>query len=129
MAIDWAVVCDFAYFDRAQQLCMMGVETAGPIRTLPTGIHRLAIAVHFHDRHPHDSADLALFVTGPDGDWRMADVAHDFCVESSGEYLLIRMPSVSLQAEGTYRFELACGTRQLVVCEVNVLANAPCRDR
>ena len=41
-SLDWALVCDFAYFDRDNRLCMIGVETSGPIRILPLGIHIVA---------------------------------------------------------------------------------------
>lgn len=122
--VDWAVTCDLAYFDAADRLCMFGIDTSGPMRTLSVGLHRLAIAVHFKDRDPNDEPGLALFVTAPHGEWQAADAARDFCVDSRGEYLLVELPSVPLRDEGIYRFELACGTREPTVCEVRVLVHS-----
>jgi hypothetical protein len=82
------------------------------------------MAIHFHDRDPYQHQDVELFVTAPDGEWRMADIVNDFCVQSSGEFLLVSMRNVSLQQEGTYRFELTCGACEPGVCEVSVLAEA-----
>jgi hypothetical protein len=122
--VDWAVMCDLAYFDGASRLCMFGIDTVGPVRTLSIGSHRLAIAIHFLDRDPHDGPDVALFVTRPNGEIRAADEVRDFCVESRGDYMLVEMPSMPLREEGLYRFELACGARQPTMCEVTVLVHA-----
>jgi hypothetical protein len=122
--VDWAVMCDLAYFDGANRLCMFGIDTVGPVRTLSIGSHRLAIAIHLHDRDPRDSPDVALFVTRPNGEIRAADQVLDFCVESRGDYVLVEMPSMPLHEEGLYRFELACGTKQPTMCEVNVRVHA-----
>jgi hypothetical protein len=85
VSLDWALVCDFAYFDRADRLCMIGVETSGLIRTLPLGIHRLAIAVHFRDRDPNDDPDVSVFVTSPRSEWWAPDAVRDFCVDNRGQ--------------------------------------------
>jgi hypothetical protein len=122
--VDWAVVCDLAYFDRFNRLCMIGLETSGQPRRLPAGNNRLALAIHLQDRDPHDEPDVAVFVTSPGGHRRVADEVRDFCIESRGEYLLILMPSISLQEEGVYRFEVACGTNDLTMCEVSVLVHS-----
>ena len=122
--VDWAVICDLAYFDRFDRLCMFGLETSGQVRTLPAGNNRLAFAIHLQDRDPHDVLDVALFVRSPNGDRRVADEVRDFCVESRGDYVLILMPSISLAEQGVYRFEVACGTREPTMCEVSVLVHS-----
>jgi hypothetical protein len=122
--VDWAVICDLAYFDRFNRLCLLGIETSGKVRTLPAGIHRLAVAIHLQDRDPDDDPDVSLFVTSPQGQWRAADEVGDFCVESRGEYLLLHMPSFPLQEEGIYRFELACGVKEPAVCEMSVVVQS-----
>jgi hypothetical protein len=42
--VDRAYFCDLAYFDRNQRLCMIGIDTGGPERTLPSGVYRFTIA-------------------------------------------------------------------------------------
>ena len=122
--VDWVGLCDLAYFDRFNRLCMFGLETSGQIRTLPAGNNRLALAIHLRDRDPHDAPDVALFVTSPHGHRWTADEVRDFCVESRGDYVLILMPSISLAEEGVYRFEVACGSREPTMCEVSVLVHS-----
>jgi hypothetical protein len=124
MTVDWAAICDAAYFDRFNRLCMFGVETAGPRRTVPVGVHRLAMVIHFDHRNPHDDPEVAVFVTSPDGEWRAADGIRDFCVDSRGDYLIVHMPGVSLQKEGVYRFELACGSRESTMCELSLVVHS-----
>ncbi len=119
--VDWAVICDLAYFDSFDRLCLFGIETSGTVRTLPAGVHRLAVALHLQHRNPLDDLDLSLLVTSPHGEWHAADEVHDFCVESRGEYVIVQIPGFPLQEEGIYRFELACGVKEPAICEMNVL--------
>lgn len=121
--VDWAVVCDLAYFDSLDRLCLFGIETTGRTRTLQAGVHRLAFAVHLHDGRLRDERDVSLFITSPQGQCRAADEVLDFCVETRGEYVILHMPSFQLKEEGAYRFEVACGADvELALCEVNVLS-------
>jgi hypothetical protein len=122
--VDWAVICDLAYFDCFNRLCLIGLETSGEVRRLPAGNNRLALAIHLQDRDPHDDPDVAVFITSPDGERRVADDVRDFWVESRGEYVLILMPSMPLPEEGVYRFEVACGTREPTMCELSVLVHS-----
>jgi len=122
--VDSVVICDLAYFDRFDRLCMFGVETAGSVARLPAGIHRLSIVVRVPSRDPYDDPDVALFLTLPDGEWRVAEELSEFWVESRGEYVLIHFPRVALQDEGFYRVEVTCGGSEVATCEVHVLSRS-----
>ena len=121
--VDWAAICDLAYFDSLDRLCLFGIETTGRTRTLQAGVHRLALAVHLHDGRLRDGREVSLSVTSPHGESRAADEVVDFDVESRGEYVILHMPSFQLDEEGIYRFEVDCGAGvELATCEVNILS-------
>jgi hypothetical protein len=96
--VDWAVICDLAYFDRFDRLCMFGLETSGQVRTLPVGDNRLAFAIHLQDRDPHDALDVALLVTSPNGHRRVAGEVQDFATHLVVPTLPIGLPQIMVVA-------------------------------
>ena len=121
--VDWSAVCDMAYFDGTGRLCLFGVEPGG-IRTMPLGFQHLALVVRLTDRDPHDDLRPALFVTVPTGECRVADDVLDFSVESRGDYVIVHVPSLQIDQEGTYGFQLALGTCAPVMVELGIRAAA-----
>src|SRR5215470_6916497 len=43
-------LCELAFFDNCDRLCLIGVTTTLPVPTLPVAIHQLMIAVRILDR-------------------------------------------------------------------------------
>ena len=108
--VDWSALCDMAYFDGTGRLRLFGVEPSG-IRTMSLGFQHLALVVRLTDRDPHDDLRPALFVTPPTGECRVAGDVLDFSLESSGDYVIVYVPSLRIDQEGTYGFHLALGSR------------------
>jgi len=121
--VDWALVCDLAYFDGADRLCMFGIDTAGSMAMRTVGSHRLSVALRLRDRHAGEVLDPSVFITSPRGDRLVADRVADVRVEARGDYLLVRLPNLLFTDEGIYRFELTLGRGQFMTFEVAVLVN------
>ena len=61
--VEWALLCDLAYFDANNNLCVIGAQTQTPVPTLSAGTHRLTIAAR--PRRPH-TPDVAVSIHLPD---------------------------------------------------------------
>jgi hypothetical protein len=62
--VEWALLCDLAYFDAYRNLCLFGVRTQAPVPTLPAGTRRFAIAARVVGLQPHP--DVTVSVSTPD---------------------------------------------------------------
>ena len=45
-SIDWAFVCDLAYFDRHDRLCIVGITQKFVFPRLPVGLHQIMLVAH-----------------------------------------------------------------------------------
>jgi hypothetical protein len=93
--VEWAVLCDLAYFDAYRNLCLIGVQTQ-PVPTLSVGTRRFAIAARIPGLRERPAVAVALSTPGG------ADVT--VCgsveVEAVGEFLVIALSAVPLGAGG-----------------------------
>ena len=121
--VDWALVCDLAYFDGADRLCMFGIDTAGSMAMRTVGSHRLSVVLRLRDRHAGEVLDPSVFITSPRGDRLVADRVADVRVEARGDYLLVGLPNLLFTDEGIYRLELTLGNGLLMTLEVGVHVN------
>ena len=106
LKVDWAFLCDLAYFDTCSNLCMIGIHTLGPVRVLPIGVHRFTIAAHLTNVRRDEPLDVVLSVSTPTGRYAAADGFGGIRTEVSGDHLLISIGSAPLLEEGIYRFEV-----------------------
>jgi hypothetical protein len=60
-------VRNLAYFDRNQRLCMIGIDTDGPVRTLSSGVYRFTIAARLLGVCSDEAATIAVTVATPSG--------------------------------------------------------------
>jgi hypothetical protein len=103
--VEWALLCDLAYFDTYRNLCVIGAPTRSPVPALAVGTHRVTIVARVVGlrRRP----DVAVSVSTPDG----PRIATTFCerleIEAVDDYLLVRLGGVPLAREGIYRFEVS----------------------
>lgn len=109
-AIDWAMVCDFAYLDRDQRLCVLGVTRQIVVPTLPHVLEHAVMVAHLVDVQPVDQIELCFRLTAA-AEHGIDAQAHHVAVEVVGEYVLARVNGVTLRSEGTYLFELVINGR------------------
>lgn len=108
--IDWAMVCDFAYLDRDQRLCVLGVTRQIVVPTLPHTLEHIVMVAHLIDVRAVDQIELCFRLTAAT-DQAFGAQAHHVAVEVIGEYVLARVNGVTLRSEGTYLFELVINGR------------------
>jgi hypothetical protein len=119
--IEWARLCEHAFLDNCDRLCMTGVVTHFPVPSLPLAVHRLMIAARVVGTRPHEACDIGVSVATPNGFWAAPDGPDGFDVEAAGEYLLITLRNFPLTEEGVYRFVVALDAEHPVTLEIPVL--------
>jgi len=106
--VEWAVLCDLAYFDAGRNLCVIGMQT----QTVPAfspGARRFAIAARVPGlgRDPRVSVSLSAPDEAPKA--RM-DCEH-LQIEAIGDHLVLNIGVAPLVDNGIYRFEVRVGPR------------------
>lgn len=107
--INWAVLCDLAYFDTYGNLCTIGIHTGGPVRVLPAGVRRLSIAARLADVRPAEPLDVVLSISTPHGPSTESDGFEGVRTEVNAECLVLSIGRAPLLQEGVYRFEVSIG--------------------
>jgi hypothetical protein len=120
--VDWAFLCDLAYFDAYRNLCVIGVQTQSPVPTLPAGTRRFAIAARVVGLRPRP--DVAVSVSTPDSRLNATVWCERVEVEAVGDYLLVRLAGAPLVQEGIYRFEVTVNARESASIDIPVVVAA-----
>jgi hypothetical protein len=116
--VDWALTCDYAYFDPSGRLCVIGADANG-LRTVSSGVQRLTLVAHLAEYHD-EPLDPVLTLRSPDGEWRLEHEGVDYTRERQGNSVLFHLPSIQLSELGTYHFELALGTAEPTMLDLRV---------
>ena len=117
--VDWALTCDFAYFEATGRLCVIGADANG-LRTVASGTHRLTLVAHLVE-YRDDPLDPVLALRSPNGEWRLEQEGTDYSRERRGNALLLHLPRIELAELGTYHFELALGTAAPTMLELPIV--------
>jgi len=120
--VDWALTCDFAYFDPTGRLCVIGADANGA-RRVTSGTHRMTLVAHLGAECGDQHLDPVLALRSPKGEWRAHDDGVRFTRERRGHCLLVHLPDVVLTEVGTYTFELALGTKDPTLLELSVVVH------
>ena len=118
--IEWALLCDLAYFDAYRNLCVIGVQTQ-PVPSFPIGTRRFAIAARVPGLTPHPS--VTVFVSTPDAA-TIPNECDDVRVEAIGDHLLVSIGVAPLIDDGVYRFEVALGSQPPITIDLPLVIAA-----
>jgi hypothetical protein len=132
--VEWALLCDLAYFDAYGHLCVIGAHTQCPVPMLVAGTHRITIAARVVGLRPRP--DVVVSVSTPDGRRSATTWCERIEVEALGDDLLIRLGGVPVMPEGMYRLDVLVNgeERSAIDLPVQVVAHrvyppAPSGDR
>ena len=120
--IDWMVVCDMAYFDRLDRLCIVGITQKFVFPRLPVGLHQIMVVAHLVDIEPEDEISVRVSLDVPDGLSGVVPLVQGQSVQVDGEYVLATLRDVPFTQEGTYRFGVSIGDAAPSVAEICVWA-------
>ena len=116
-----AHLCELAFLDNCDRLCLVGVTTRLPVPTLPLAVNQLMIAAHVVDVRPGERIDLGVSIEMPNGLSTSPEQPDGIQVTIYPEYVLITLRQIPLLEEGVYRFTIALGNQEPIVIDVPVL--------
>lgn len=120
--IDWAFVCELAYFDRHERLCVVGIVTEYIVPHLPLALNEAMVVAKLTDIQPRDEVDVAIGVVAPNGAVATPTAARGAIVEVSSGYILATLRDIPILEEGTYGFCIALQGQAPVTIAVPVMA-------
>ena len=118
--IKWAELCELAFIDKYDRLCMIGVTTRFAVPSLPLQVRQIMIAVRIGDIQPGNAVAMGIALTTPSGKVVVPNHGDGIDVNVAGEYILITLRDVPLSEEGFYRFEISIGEHESVPLDVLV---------
>jgi hypothetical protein len=121
--VEWAVLCDLAYFDAGRNLCMIGMQTQA-VPAFSPGARRFAIAAHVPGLRPDPSVSVSLS-TPDEAPTARVDCEH-VQIEAVGDHLVLNIGVAPLVDHGIYRFEVSLGSRPALSLDLPiVIAGTP----
>jgi hypothetical protein len=118
--IDWALLCDAAFLDAQNRLCVVGVIDRLPVSQLPLAIGRMTLVARLTDIEAVDQVRLSVGIVAPSGSLVPSG---DCAVKMVREYMLVTIHNWPIHEEGTYRFRVDLSTERPVF--VNVAVSLP----
>jgi Family of unknown function (DUF6941) len=118
--IEWALLCDLAYFDAYRNLCVIGVQTQ-PVPSFPIGTRRFAIAARVPGLTSAPS--ITVSVSTPDAA-AIPNECEDVRVDVVGDHLLVSIGVSPLIDDGVYRFEVALQSQPPITIDLPLVIAA-----
>lgn len=122
--IDWALLCDLAFFDRQDRLCIVGIVRKLPTPRLPLAISQVMLVAHLADIRPIEEVEISVAVVTPSGTLTTPRSSDCVAVEMAHEYVLVTLRDLPLKEEGVYRFQVALKGQPVASVDIPVLTAA-----
>src|SRR5262245_24689682 len=122
--IDWAVVCEHAFFDRQERLCLVGITRQLAFPSLPVGLHQLVVVARLADILPVDEIAVSVGVVTPSNGVVSPSMPEGLALQVIREYIVATLRDVPLSEEGNYRFQIELRGQRPASIDVSVLAHS-----
>jgi hypothetical protein len=119
--VDWAVVCELAFLDRQDRLCIVGVTTTLPVPHLPIVVNQLMMVARLDGLKMIEEIQVAAAVVSPSGVWRTPSEDDGVSIEMAREYVLVTLRSIPLVEEGVHSFRMLISGQTPVSIDVPVV--------
>jgi len=119
--IAWLHLCETAFVDNCDRLCLIGVTHRFPVPALPVAVHHVMLAGRVVDARPGEEIEVSVAITTPSGLSSSPNDPHCIEISNVGEYVLVTLRQLPLHEEGIYRFEVSLGERSTVTLAIPVL--------
>jgi hypothetical protein len=120
-SIEWATLCDLAFFDRQDRLCLIGIFRKLPVPSLPLAISQVMLVAKLTDLRPVEQVSISVGVLTPAGRWGAPSQHDGVVIEMAGDYVLATLRDVAIFEEGIYRFQIALGGQAIASVDLPVL--------
>jgi hypothetical protein len=119
--IESAHLCELAFLDTSDRLCLVGITTRFPVPSLPLEVRQVMLAARVVDVPADEPLAVGLFIVTPSGRLATPNEAETFKVELTAEYVLVTLWDLPLKEEGLYRFGISINDGEAVTIDVPVL--------
>jgi hypothetical protein len=89
--IDWALLCDLAFFDRQDRLCVVGIVRKLPAPGLPLAIGQMMLVAHLTEIRPVEEVGVSVAVITPGGVLTAPNSSDCISVELAQGYVLVTL--------------------------------------
>lgn len=118
--VDWLLLCESAFFDETERLCVMGVAQHFPVPHLPLALSEHVLVARLRWGQPRRGFDIGFGVRTPSGCFIAPHSDDSAELRLVGDYVLMTLRSLPFQEAGTYRFELSVNDRLSGILEIPV---------
>jgi hypothetical protein len=119
--IEWVHLCQTAFLDSCQRLCVIGVMNRLPVPALPIAIHQLMLAARIVDLRPAEEVEVGVCVKTPSGLTPSPNDVHCIDISNAGEYVLIALRQFPLNEEGIFHFSVSLSGGNTITLEIPLL--------
>src|SRR5215470_16153257 len=116
--IEWATLCDLAFFDRQDRLCIIGIFRTLPVPSLPLALSQVMLVAKLTDIRPVEELSISIGVLSPSGRRPAPRQPDGIVIEMAREYVLATLRDLPILEEGIYRFHVALGAQALVAVDL-----------
>lgn len=117
--IDWAQLCEMAFLDDCDRLCMIGIMTRFPAPQMPIAMRQIMIVVRIADVEAEETFGIGVSLLTPGGQSLMPQT-NGFDIAITAEYIFITLRDIPLAEEGLHRFSVSVGKGEPVSIDVPV---------
>ena len=119
--VDWTVLCELAFLDRHDRLCVIGLTTALPVPQLPILVNQLMLVARLDGLRPVEEIELAAAVVSPTGIWKTPSGDDNLSIEMAREFVLVTLRNIPLAEEGIHSFRILIGGQPPASIDVPVV--------
>ena len=108
--IGWTQLCEMAFLDDCDRLCMIGVMTRLAAPALPIAMRQLMVVIRVADMQESETFSIGVSLLTPSG-VSLTPPRHEdgFDIAVTAEYIFITLRDIPLAEEGIHRFAVSVG--------------------
>jgi hypothetical protein len=118
--IDWVQLCETAFLDDCDRLCMIGIMTRFPAPQLPIAMRQIMIVVRIAGVEKEETFAIGVSMVTPDGVSLTPQRSDGFDIAIKADYIFITLRDIPLDDEGTHRFTVTVGKGDPVFIDIPV---------
>lgn len=104
--IEWAVLCERAFFDRQHQLCLIGIVGSLAAPSLPMTLQHTTLVARLTDINAVEDVALSVGMVTPTGQHRARTGSESVNIVMVREYAIATLQNIPLSEEGVHHFQI-----------------------